>query len=171
MGYTEEQQARARAAYEEARRASEQALSQAAMLRAEQERTTTQISEVLASRADETQRQLEGTTQWQRSKRFRRWQARLPNQKELHCSKQIWHVEAQAQLEEELDKEDEERAAKCFCNSATGADYCSTSAQTYVSYEKQMGGVEGTDDMSGGTIGATAQEEHNFGKSTVRCTR
>ena len=56
LGQTEEQQARARAAVEEARRASEQALSQAVMLRAEQERTTTQISQALSSRADETQR-------------------------------------------------------------------------------------------------------------------
>ena len=63
LGQTEEQQARARAAAEEARRASEQALSQAAILRAEQERTTTQISQALTSRADETHRQLEGTTQ------------------------------------------------------------------------------------------------------------
>ena len=55
MGQTEEQQARARAAAEEAKRASEQALSQAAMLRAEQERTITQISQAMATRADETQ--------------------------------------------------------------------------------------------------------------------
>ena len=47
LGQTEEQQARARAAAEEAKRASEQALSQAAILRAEQEKTTTQILQVL----------------------------------------------------------------------------------------------------------------------------
>ena len=63
LGQTEEQQVHARAAAEEAKRASEQALSQAAMLRAEQERTTTQISQALTSRADATQQQLEGSTQ------------------------------------------------------------------------------------------------------------
>ena len=52
---TEEQQRAARVAAKEAKRASEQALSQAAILRAEQEKTTTQISQVLTSRADETQ--------------------------------------------------------------------------------------------------------------------
>ena len=55
LGQTEEQQARARATAEEAKRASEQALTQAAMLRAEQEKMTTQISQVLTSCADATQ--------------------------------------------------------------------------------------------------------------------
>ena len=63
LGQTEVQQAHARAAAEEEKRASEQALSQAAILRAEQKKTTTQISQVLTSRADETQHQIEGTTQ------------------------------------------------------------------------------------------------------------
>ena len=63
LGQTEEQQARARAAAEEAKRASEQVLTQAEILRKEQEKTTTQISQAMATRAEETQRQLEGTTQ------------------------------------------------------------------------------------------------------------
>ena len=63
LGQIEAQQAHARAATEEAKRASEQALSQAAILCAEQEKMTTQISQVLTSHANEAQRQIEGTTQ------------------------------------------------------------------------------------------------------------
>ena len=77
LGQTEEQQARARAAYEEARRASEQALAQADRLRQEQEWTTTQISQAMATQADETQLQLgrndtscDGNT----GKRYETWQ-------------------------------------------------------------------------------------------------
>ena len=55
LGQTEEQQACARA--------TAKALSQAALLHTEQEKMTTQISQVLTLRADATQRQLEGTTQ------------------------------------------------------------------------------------------------------------
>ena len=140
MGYTEEQQARARAAYEEARRASEQALSQAAMLRAEQERTTTQISEVLASRADETQRQLEGTTQvaMATQQKVQEMASKIAEQKELTFLQANLAREAQAQLEEELTRKTKKELQNVSAIAQQAQTIAQQSAQTYGSYEKQL---------------------------------
>ena len=85
LGQTKEQQARARAAAEEAKRVSEQALTQAEILRKEQEKTTMQISQAMATRAEETQRQLEGTTQvaMDTQKKVQEMATKIAEQKEL----------------------------------------------------------------------------------------
>ena len=74
------------------------------MLRAEQERTTTQISQALSSKADATQRQLEGTTQvaMETQKKVQEMATKIAEQKELTFLQASLMREAQARLEEDL---------------------------------------------------------------------
>ena len=140
LGQTEEQQARARAAAEEARRASEQALSQAAMLRAEQERTTTQISQALSSRADETQRQLEGTTQvaMETQQKVQEIVSKIAEQKELTFLQASLAREAQAKLEEDLTRKTKKELQSVSALAQQAQTIAQQSAQTSGVYETQM---------------------------------
>ena len=140
LGQTEEQQARARAAAEEARRASEQALSQAAMLRAEQERTTTQISQALSSRADETQRQLEGTTQvaMETQQKVQEIVGKIAEQKELTFLQASLAREAQAKLEEDLTRKTKKELQSVSALAQQAQTIAQQSAQTSGVYETQM---------------------------------
>ena len=140
LGQTEEQQARARAAAEEARRASEQALSQAAMLRAEQERTTTQISQALTSRADETQRQLEGTTQvaMETQQKVQEIVSKIAEQKELTFLQASLAREAQAKLEEDLTRKTKKELQSVSALAQQAQTIAQQSAQTSGVYETQM---------------------------------
>ena len=74
------------------------------MLRAEQEKTTTQISQVLTLRADETQRQLEGTTQVAiaTQQKVQEMANKIADQKELTFLQASLTREAQDKLEEDL---------------------------------------------------------------------
>ena len=74
------------------------------MLCAEQERTTTQISQALTSRADATQQQLEGSTQvaMDTQQKVQEMANKIAEQKELTFLHASLAREAQAQLEEDL---------------------------------------------------------------------
>ena len=140
LGQTEEQQARARATVDEAKRASEQALSQAAMLLAEQERTTTQISQALASRADEIQHQLEGTTQvaMDTQQKVQEIVSKIAEQKELTFLQASLAHEAQVKLEEELTRKTKKELQSVSAIAQQAQTIAQQSAQTSGAYETQM---------------------------------
>ena len=140
LGQTEAQQAHARAAAEEAKRASEQALSQAAILRAEQEKTTTQISQVLTSRADETQRQIEGTTQvaMETQQKVQEMAQKIAEQKELTFLQANLAREAQAKLEEDLTRKTKKELQNVSAIAQQAQTLAQQSAQTSGTYETQL---------------------------------
>ena len=74
------------------------------MLRAKQEKTATQISQALTSRADETQRQIAGTTQvaMETQQKVQEMAKTLAEQKELTFLHAHLAREAQAKMEEDL---------------------------------------------------------------------
>ena len=76
------------------------------MLCAKQERTTSQISQALTSRADETQRQLEGTTQvaMETQQKVQEMANKIAEQKELTFLQASLMHKTQAKLEEDLTK-------------------------------------------------------------------
>ena len=140
LGQTEEQQARARATAEEAKRASEQALSQAAILRVEQEKTTTQISQVLTSRADETQHQIEGTTQvaMETQQKVQEMAQKIAEEKELTFLQASLAREAQAKLEEYLKRKTKREMQNVSTIAQQAQTLAQQSAQTSGTYEAQM---------------------------------
>ena len=140
LGQTEEQQARARAAAEEAKRASEQALTQAEILRKEQEKTTTQISQAMATRAEETQRQLEGTTQvaMDTQKKVQEMATKIAEQKELTFLHAGLAREAQANLEVELTRKTKEEMKGVSEMAQQAQSIAQQSVQTASAYETQM---------------------------------
>ena len=140
LGQTEEQQARARAAYEEARKASEQALAQADALRQEQERTTTQISQAMATQADETQRQLEGTTQvaMETQKKVQEMASKIAEQKELTFLQASLNREAQVKLEEDITRQTKKELQNVSAMAQQAQMLAQQSTQKSGTYETQM---------------------------------
>ena len=137
---TEEQQRAARIAAEEAKRASEQALSQAAILRAEQEKTTTQISQALTSKADETQRQIAGTTQvaMETQQKVQEMAKTLAEQKELTFLQAHLAREAQAKMEEDLTRKTKTELQSVSAIAQQAQTLAQQSAQTSGTYETRI---------------------------------